>query len=134
MANATPQPLSIGEALTRVRFWPDRSPTAEAPAEPAFERLAAYRDGAVFVGDWAGHSEWERHSVADEIVMVLDGAATIFFLADDGSETSAPVRTGELVIVPQGTWHRFEVADRVKLLSVTPQPTDHVAVTPPPAD
>ena len=41
--------------------------------------------------------------------------------------SSAP---GELVVVPQGTWHLFETPDRVQLLSVTPQPTDHAVDRP----
>ncbi len=83
----------------------------------------------MFVGHWAGDSEWERHGVADEIVMVLDGETTIFFLGEEG-EQPARLRSGDLVIVPQGTWHRFETPDGVKVLSVTPQPTDHTAQRP----
>lgn len=86
--------------------------------------LSTYRDGGVFVGHWAGRSEWERHPVGDEFVMVLNGATTIFFLTDEG-DIGASLGTGEFVIVPQGTWHRFETRDGVKLLSVTPMPTDH---------
>jgi mannose-6-phosphate isomerase-like protein (cupin superfamily) len=56
--------------------------------------------------------------------MVLEGDTTIFFLTDEG-EQSADLGAGELVVVPQGTWHRFETSEGVKLLSVTPQPTDH---------
>ena len=29
------------------------------------------------------------------------------------------------VVVPQGTWHRFETPESVLVMSVTPQPTDH---------
>jgi len=29
------------------------------------------------------------------------------------------------VIVPQGVWHRFDTPEEVRVLSVTPQPTDH---------
>jgi hypothetical protein len=27
--------------------------------------------------------------------------------------------------VPQGTWHRFTTPEAVKVLTVSPQPTDH---------
>ena len=60
----------------------------------------------------------------DEIVMVLEGRTTIVFLTDDG-ELAAALGPNELVIVPQATWHRFETPEGVKVLSVTPQPTDH---------
>jgi mannose-6-phosphate isomerase-like protein (cupin superfamily) len=56
--------------------------------------------------------------------MVFDGETTLTFLAEDG-EQSSRLRAGDLVVVPQGTWHRFETPDGVKVLSVTPQPTDH---------
>jgi len=108
----------------------DRTPrtTGEEAAE-AFAELARYREGGVFVGHWAGDSEWERHRIADEIVMVLDGETTIFFLDDEG-EQSARLEADDLVVVPRGTWHRFETPKGVKLLSVTPQPTDHTAQLP----
>ena len=78
---------------------------------------------------WAGHSEWERHSAGDEIMMVVGSRTTIFYLLDDG-EASASLGPGELVVVPEGTWHRFETPEFVKLMSVTPQPTEHSDVRP----
>lgn len=98
-------------------------------AADAFSLLARYREGGVFVGHWAGRSEWERHRVADEIVIVIDGETKIFFLGQDG-EQSAALEAGDLVVVPQGMWHRFETPTGVRLLSVTPQPTDHAAERP----
>ena len=77
----------------------------------AFKRLSTYRDRAIFVGHWAGTSEWERHTVGDEIVMVVDGSTTIFFL-DGETEHPATLRAGEFVVVPRGTWHRFETPKR----------------------
>ena len=130
MTSGGPIPVSISDAVGALRFLADRSPTTTAEdSEGAFSLLSAYRDGGVFVGHWAGASEWERHSVGDELVLVLDGETTIVFLAD-GHDRAAPLRAGELVLVPQGTWHRFETPEGVKLLSVTPQPTDHTPELP----
>ena len=56
--------------------------------------------------------------------MVVDGHTTIFFLTDEGDE-SASLDAGEFVVVPRGVWHRFETPKSVRLVSVTPQPTDH---------
>lgn len=120
-----PIAISIDDALAALTFLPDRTPTTTPEeSKDTFALLSEYRDGGIFVGHWAGTSEWERHTVGDEIVMVLDGETTIYFLTDDG-ESGATLRTGELVMVPRGTWHRFETPEAVKILSVTPQPTDH---------
>lgn len=125
MAPGGPSPISIDDVLPTLKFLAERAPTTTADeAEGAFRLLATYREGGIFVGHWAGTSEWERHAAGDEIVMVLDGETTITFLTDEG-DAPAPLRRGEFVIVPQGTWHRFETPEGVKVLSVTPQPTDH---------
>jgi len=125
-----PNPVSVPAAIADLTFFPGRTPTT-TPAESAaaFAAVADYRDGAVYVGHWAGATEWERHTAGDEIVMVVDGATTIFFVNDDGEEC-AELGPGDLVVVPRGTWHRFETPDAVSLMSVTPQPTDH-SPTPP---
>jgi mannose-6-phosphate isomerase-like protein (cupin superfamily) len=120
-----PLPISITDALATLRFLPDRTPTTTPEqSEGAFSRLSNYRDGGIFIGHWSGTSEWERHGIGDEIVLILEGSTTIFFLSE-GVEQSAPLRAGELVVVPRYTWHRFETPDQVKLLAVTPYPTDH---------
>ncbi|MET0908963.1 MAG: cupin domain-containing protein [Ilumatobacteraceae bacterium] len=130
MAAGDPVPFSVDDALAALTFMPDRSPTTtDEQAGDAFGRLSDYREGGIFVGHWAGNSEWERHPVGDEIVMVIDGETTIVYLAHDG-EHPARLRAGELVVVPQGTWHRFETPVGVKIFSVTPQPTDHSPVRP----
>lgn len=116
MADGPPVPISVNEAIAQLTFLPDRTPSGVNEASAAaFNRLCGYRDGAIFVGHWAGHSEWERHAVADEIVMVVDGTTTIFFL-DGDTEHPASLGPGELVVVPQGTWHRFETPDAVTVL------------------
>lgn len=130
MAAGVPLPVSIDAAAAALTFLPDRTPTTTAAeARDAFEQVSSYREGGIFVGYWAGNSEWERHAVGEEIVMVIEGDTTIFFLTDKG-EQSADLGAGDLIVVPQGTWHRFETPERVKLVSVTPQPTDHGASRP----
>ncbi len=124
-----PQPISINDALARLTFLPDRTPASSEDSSGAFAILSTYRDGGIFVGHWAGESEWERHSVGDEIVMILDGETTITFRTDAG-DSSARLTGGHLVVVPQGTWHRFHTPEAVKVFSVTPQPTEHRADLP----
>lgn len=86
--------------------------------------LANYRDGAIFIAHYAGNSEWERHPAGDEIVLVIDGSTTLIMLVER-SEVAHQLRSDEFRVVPQNTWHRFETPDVVKVLTVTPQPTDH---------
>ena len=125
MASSGPLPISIDDAVAALTLLPNRTPTTTVEqSRDAFTLLSTYREGGIFVGHWAGSSEWERHTVGDEIVMVIEGETTITFLSDAG-ERSAPLAAGELVIVPRGTWHRFDTPRGVKVLSVTPQPTDH---------
>ena len=86
--------------------------------------LSEYRDGAVFIGHYAGDSKWERHSNGDEIVFVIEGETTLILLVG-GKENPNTLGQGELLVVPKNTWHRFETSKAVKIMSVTPQPTDH---------
>lgn len=125
MTGTGPQPIMIQHAIDGLTFLADRTPeTTDEQAGAAFGRLADYRDSGIFVAHWAGRSEWERHPVGDEIVMVIGGETTITFLIDD-EEQSALLRAGDLVVVPQNTWHSFDTPTVVQLLSVTPQPTEH---------
>ena len=86
--------------------------------------LSEYRDGGIFLAHYAGNSEWEKHSKGDELVMVMEGSTTLILLRE-GSEVSNTLSQGEILIVPQNTWHRFESPNGVKVMTVTPQPTDH---------
>ena len=97
--------------------------TPDAETRGAFAVLAPFRDGSIFAGSFSGESKWERHAKADELVQVLDGAATLTILTADGPQ-ALELRAGMLVVVPQGHWHRFVAPDRVTVLTATPQPTD----------
>ncbi len=122
MSPTQPTPVSIDDALASVTFLPDRTPTTER--DDFFAVLSPYRDGGMFVAHYAGASSWERHNTGDEIVMVLDGATSLILLIDD-EEIVHDLSARELLVVPRGIWHRFETPDGVKVMSVTPQPTDH---------
>jgi mannose-6-phosphate isomerase-like protein (cupin superfamily) len=104
--------------------------TTEAEAKGAFAVLAPFRDGSIFAGSFSGDSPWERHRKGDELVHILDGAATLTIMTDTGPQSFA-MTAGMLIVVPRGHWHRFRGPDRVTVLSATPQPTDHTAVEDP---
>jgi len=120
-----PEPVSIPKALAGLRFLANRTPhTSSEEKTNAFATIADFRNGGVFVGHYAGYSEWERHPHGDELVFVVEGVTTLILLVD-GCEVPHQMEQGELLVVPQDTWHRFETPDGVKIMTVTPQPTDH---------
>ena len=43
----------------------------------------------------------------------------------DNEEKRSLLLKNELMVVPKNTWHRFESPKGVKVMTVTPQPTDH---------
>lgn len=122
MPNSIPTAKSIADSLESLTFLPDRTPTTER--EDFFAALTTYRDGGVFVAHYAGDTAWERHASGDEIVLVLDGRTTLIVLIDD-EEIAYDLSPMEFLIVPQDKWHRFETPEGVKVMSITPQPTDH---------
>jgi predicted DNA-binding protein (MmcQ/YjbR family)/mannose-6-phosphate isomerase-like protein (cupin superfamily) len=66
-----------------------------------------------------GTSPWELHEDSDKFLQVLDGAADIEVLTDDGSVVSS-VEAGQFFIVPRGNWHRHIVGKGLQALFVAP--------------
>ena len=119
------KPISIQQNLEGLRYVSDRRPdSTDEEMQGAFTELARYRDGGIYVGHYAGYSEWERHPGGDEIVMVLEGETTLIILNDNIEEPNL-LQKGQMLVVPENTWHRFETPNGVKILTVTPQPGDH---------
>ena len=117
---------SLSDALKRVTYLPNRTPEMafNGGAKLAFSEVAPYRNGAISVGYYSGNSEWERHPGGDEIVMAIEGNTTVVLLVN-GEQQRIELNAGELVVVPQSCWHRFEGSKLLKVLAVTPRPTDH---------
>ena len=125
-----PERISLTSAFDTLEFLPDRVPgddrdAAAAGGAPWYAQVAPYREGAVFIVHYAGDSEWERHPVGDEVVMVVDGSTTMTLATDDG-DVQIGLGPMEMVVVPQGMWHRFHTPDGARIMTVTPTPTDHV--------
>jgi mannose-6-phosphate isomerase-like protein (cupin superfamily) len=98
--------------------------TTEAESDAAFATLATFRDGGIFAGSFSGESPWERHRNGDEFVQILDGAATLTIMTEEGPR-AFEMTAGMMIVVPQGRWHRFQAPERVTVLTATPQPTEH---------
>jgi mannose-6-phosphate isomerase-like protein (cupin superfamily) len=117
---------SLTDVLSTLKHLPNRSPAMAFgdDASEAFAEVAPYRDGAVYVSYYSGSSEWERHPNGDEVVMVLDGTTTVILL-NDATEERFFLSENELVVIPKGIWHRFENSEQLKVMTITPQPTEH---------
>ena len=117
---------SLADILKGVTYLPNRAPemAINGATKRAFSQVAPYRNGSIFVGHYSGNTEWERHPGGDEIVMSIEGSTTVVLLVN-GEEHRIDLNSGELVVVPQSYWHRFEGSTQLKVLSVTPQPTEH---------
>lgn len=120
----TPAPIDLTTTIGSLGFLPDRTPTTSETEVNWTAQLSDYRDGGIFAVHYAGASEWERHRVGDEIVMVVEGSTTMTMLVD-GQEHQHTLGPMQMIVVPQGTWHRFDTPVGVKVMTVTPQPTDH---------
>ena len=113
------------EAFSKVNYLKNRTPeTTEAESKDAFLLLSEYRNGGIYIAHYCGSSEWERHPNGDEIVQVIEGE-TVLVLLEKNQQIVHTLITGQLFVVPKGIWHRFESPKGVKVMTVTPLPTEH---------
>ena len=125
-----PEPVDLDAEYAKLTFVGDRTPTSAAQQlEGAFAEIAHGDFGPITIGHYAGDSEWERHGQGDEYVAVIDGLTEMTMIVD-GEDVTHTMTAGQFVIVPQGTWHRFHTPDGVKVMTITPQPTDHSPTRP----
>jgi mannose-6-phosphate isomerase-like protein (cupin superfamily) len=119
--------IDLNAELAKLRMFRGRTPqSTSADREGSGARLAPYRDSAIFTTKFAGKTSWECHPRADEVVHILDGAATLDLAHGDEPPQSVALSPGMMIIIPQGAWHRFHSPDGVSLLSVTPQPSEFI--------
>lgn len=123
--------ISTLALIESLKFLPNRTPemAVEGGAEEAFAEVSRYRDSAIYVGHYSGNSEWERHPSGDEIVMALEGKTRVILRVGTTDEL-VELQAGDIVVVPENTWHRFEHSQDLKVLTVTPQPKEHSVADP----
>jgi quercetin dioxygenase-like cupin family protein len=93
--------------------------TTRAERQGSAAHLGRYRDGLLLLGKSAGTGHWETHP-EDELVHVLDGAATLDILLQDGPRSFA-LGAGMIAIVPPTAWHRFRSTDgKTSMSAVVP--------------
>jgi len=120
--------IDIKAELAALPFLPGRGKdTTEAEKRAAFTTLSPYRDGGIFGGSFSGESQWERHQQGDEIVHIVDGATTLTLIENDDAEPqSLEMTAGMMIVIPQGCWHLFRAPAGVTIMTITPQPTEHL--------
>ncbi|WP_298772343.1 cupin domain-containing protein [uncultured Shewanella sp.] len=120
-----PAPINILDAFSTVKRFQGRTPEiTDEEMQGASALLSTYRDGGVYVTDYSGFSEWEQHPQGDEFVQVMEGE-THLVLWLDGRDQSHLLTSGQMMVVPQGVWHRFESPKGIKVMTITPQPSLH---------
>jgi mannose-6-phosphate isomerase-like protein (cupin superfamily) len=118
--------IDLPAELAKLKMFEGRTPmSTQAERKGSSGPLVPYRDATVFASKSAGRGAWERHLDGDELVYVVDGAATLH-LFENGASRQIAVEKGHLAVVPAGIWHRFDYPDGITLLTITPGKSDHV--------
>jgi len=129
MPSGTPSIIDLDAELAKLTMFRGRTPQSTmADREGSSARLASYRDGSLSVTKFAGKGHWEAHLAGDELIHVLDGAATLEIVCDDGPPKCFELRAGMIAVNPQGAWHRFHSSEGVTLITATPFPGEVIEV------
>lgn len=72
------------------------------------------------IGSFTGTPPWELHEAGDELLHVLAGECQLT-LRENSGEVTRTLQTGDLVVVPQGCWHRNDAPAGVTMLFMTPR-------------
>jgi mannose-6-phosphate isomerase-like protein (cupin superfamily) len=120
-----PEIVDLNAEVAKLTMFLGRTPQSTmTDRQRSAARLASYREGAITATKFAGKGHWEKH-IADELIHVLDGMATLDVPGEDGPQSLA-LRTGTITVIPQGTWHRFRSTDGVTLMTATPFPSETI--------
>jgi quercetin dioxygenase-like cupin family protein len=120
--------LDLNAEFNKLTMFKGRTPTTtQSERSGSRSSSASYREGVIATFKFSGKSAWERHTQGEEIVQIIDGAATLHLMTDEGHE-SVELRAGMIAIIPKNAWHHFVSSDGVAVMTVTPHPTDHLTV------
>jgi mannose-6-phosphate isomerase-like protein (cupin superfamily) len=124
ITTGTPGIIDLDAELAKLTMFRGRTPQSTmADRKGSAARLASYRDGGLSITKFAGKGHWEAHLAGDELIHVLDGAATLEIVCDDGPPESFALSAGMIAVNPQGVWHRFQSSEGVTLMAATPFPS-----------
>jgi mannose-6-phosphate isomerase-like protein (cupin superfamily) len=126
MDNGTPSIIDLNAELAKLTMFRRTPQSTREETKGSVARLASYRDGLLLAIKASGTDHWERHLTGDELVHILDGAATLEIVSDDGPPKSLALRAGMIAVIPQGAWHRALSPEGKTEMTATPFPGDHI--------
>jgi mannose-6-phosphate isomerase-like protein (cupin superfamily) len=118
--------INLTAELAKLKTLQGLTPQTTLAEGEGFVLLAPYRDSAILAFKFSGKTAWERHPDGEEYVQIIEGAAILDIVTDDGPPQSFEVSAGMIAIVPKGAWHRAHFPDGTTLISVTPGQTEYV--------
>jgi mannose-6-phosphate isomerase-like protein (cupin superfamily) len=126
MESRTPSIIDLDAELARLTMFRRTPQSTREETKGSVARLASYRDGLLLAIKSSGTDHWERHLTGDELIHILDGAATVEIVCDDGPPKSFVLRAGMIAVIPQGAWHRGHSLEGKTQINATPFPGDHI--------
>lgn len=92
------------------------------PAEGFWQTVGSNPDvlGTLVTGYVSATSwrSWEMHPAGDEVMVLVDGSMAVI-LDEPGGERRVEMAPGATLIVPKGIWHRVEVSEPSRFISIT---------------
>jgi mannose-6-phosphate isomerase-like protein (cupin superfamily) len=128
IASGTPSTVDLAAELAKLTMFRRTPGATAADRKGSVAQLAPYRDGLLLAIKASGKDHWERHLTGDELIHVLDGAATLEIVCDDRPPRSFALGAGMIVVIPQGAWHRFLSSEGFTQMAVTPFPGETLEV------
>ena len=108
--------IDLNAELAKLTMLRERTPEmTSAQREGSAAQLVPYRDGNIFASKFAGCGAWERHPDGDELVHIVDGAATLDIVSAEGPLQFLCSRRGDARRCPEGGMAPFSVTRRCDL-------------------
>jgi mannose-6-phosphate isomerase-like protein (cupin superfamily) len=126
MESRTPSIIDLNAEVAKLTMFRRTPQSTREETKGSVARLAAYRDGLLLAIKASGKDHWERHLTGDELIHILDGAATLEIVCEDGPPRSFELRAGMIAVIPQGAWHRALSPEGKTEMTATPFPGDHI--------
>jgi mannose-6-phosphate isomerase-like protein (cupin superfamily) len=126
MESRTPSIINLDAELAKLTMFRRTPQSTREETKGSVARLASYRDGLLLAIKASGKDHWERHLTGDELIHILDGAATLEIVCEDGPPRSFELRAGMIAVIPQGAWHRALSSEGKTEMTATPFPGDHI--------